>query len=189
MEHKNDYKEFDYFLRLAMIGDGYGKLRVVEMLRPLIISSIKKYCPVMREFEDLYADGVEVTLSLIETFDGKRSFLKYAKSYLKYHYLDTYKYLTNVESDMHEDEEVSIFDTIEADTDVEDEYLKKENKWTIREAIKTLTPREQQVINLFYYHRLGLSEIGNYLGISKWTVVNLKRNAITKLRKVLVKDF
>lgn len=184
---KNSYEKFDCFLSLAVIGDGRGKLAVVEMLEPLIISSIKRYCPIMREYEDLHSDGVEIVLHLIDTWDGKRSFLAYAKAYLKYHYLKTFKYLLDIEEDIHEnDEEDSLFDTFVSCDNIEEDFLIKEQKGLLQKAIDKLSDRQRQVIILYYYERLGLSEIGTYLGISKWTVVNLKRNAIKNLKKHLM---
>lgn len=183
---KNSYEEFDRYLSLAVIGDGRGKLAVVEMLEPLIISSIKRYCPIMREYEDLHSDGVSVVLHLIETWDGKRSFLAYAKAYLKYHYLKTFKYLLDIEEDIHDDdEEDSLFDTFASYDNIEEDFLIKEQEGLLQKAIDKLSDRQRQVIILYYYERLGLSEIGTYLGISKWTVVNLKRNAIKNLKKYL----
>lgn len=181
----NTYEEFNRYLNLAIIGDGQGKLKVIEMLNPLIISPIKRYCPIMREFDDLYSDGVEVILRLIETYDGKRSFLKYIKVNLKYHYLKTFTYLLQLEEDIHEDEENEIFETIASCDDIEEDFLDKEVRGILKEAINNLTERQRQVIVLYYYERLGLSEIATYLGISKWTVVNLKRNAIENLKKQL----
>lgn len=185
-ESKNSYEKFDYYLSLAAIGDGRGKLAVVEMLEPLIISSIKRYCPIMREYEDLHSDGIGIVLHLIETWDGKRSFLAYAKAYLKYHYLKTFKYLLDIEEDIRDDEEDSIFETLTSSDNIEEDFLIKEQEGLLQKAIDKLSDRQRQVIILYYYERLGLSEIGTYLGISKWTVVNLKRNAIKNLKKHLM---
>ncbi|MDD7352614.1 MAG: sigma-70 family RNA polymerase sigma factor [Peptoniphilaceae bacterium] len=184
----NDYKDFNRVLRSALVGEERSKVKVLDMLEPLIRSSIKSYCPVFSEFEDLYSDGRAVVLSCIEDFDNKRSFLKYVKSSLKYYYLNTYKYLLNVNSDVHEvasdDEEdsLNIFNSIDAGVDIEGDFLERERLGILKKAIDSLTPRQETVIRLFFYERLGLSDIANFLGISKWTVVNLKRNAIENMR-------
>lgn len=184
----NDYKDFNRVLRSALVGEERSKVKVLDMLEPLIRSSIKSYCPVFSEFEDLYSDGRAVVLSCIEDFDNKRSFLKYVKSSLKYYYLNTYKYLLNVNSDVHEvatdDEEDSldVFNSIDAGVDIEGDFLERERLGILKKAIDSLTPRQETVIRLFFYERLGLSDIANFLGISKWTVVNLKRNAIENMR-------
>lgn len=183
----NDYKDFNRVLRSALVGEERSKVKVLDMLEPLIRSSIKSYCPVFSEFEDLYSDGRAVVLSCIEDFDNKRSFLKYVKLSLKYYYLDTYKYLLNVNGDVHEaacDEEdnLDIFDSIDAGVDIEGDFLERERLGILKKAMDSLTPRQETVIRLFFYERFSLFDIANFLGISKWTVVNLKRNAIKNMR-------
>lgn len=184
---KNNYEDFDRVLKLAIIGENRAKAEIVEMLHPLIVSSIKKYCPVYSEFDDLYQDGISIILFCIEQFDNKRSFLKYVKSHLKFHFLDTYKYLKNFEKhiDDSDEDDMSVFDTISADVDIERDILENEKLDLLKEALDSLTARQEQVVRLYFYERLGLSEIADYLGISKWTVVNLKRNAIDNLREYI----
>lgn len=183
----NNYKDFDRVLRSALVGEERAKVKLIDMLDPLIRSSIKRYCPVYNEFEDLYSDGRAIILSCIEDFDNKRSFLKYVKLSLMYFYLDTYKYLLKVNSDIHHDggdgeEGLGIFDTLDAGLDIEGDFLECERLGILKDAIDSLTPRQETVVRLFFYERLGLSEIADFLGISRWTVVNLKRNAIKNLR-------
>lgn len=183
----NNYKDFDRVLRSALVGEERAKVKLLEMLDPLIRSSIKKYCPIFNEFDDLYSDGRAIVLSCIEDFDNKRSFLKYVKLSLKYFYLNTYKYLMDVKSDVYdspsdEEESLGIFDTIDAGVDIEGDFLESERLGILKDAIDSLTPRQETVIRLFFYERLGLSEIADFLGISRWTVINLKRNAIEGMR-------
>lgn len=190
----NSYEDFDRVLRSALVGEERARAKILSMLDPLIRSSIKRYCPVYSEFDDLYSDGRYMVLFCLENFDGKRSFLKYVKDYLKFTYLDNYKYLTNVERDLHDDdsdeEGLSIFDSLDAGVDIEADFLEAERKGILRDALDSLTPRQETVVRLFYYERLGLSEIADFLGISKRTVVNLKVAAIVNLRKfILNKNF
>ncbi|MEQ3347555.1 hypothetical protein [Peptoniphilus senegalensis] len=98
----NNYKDFDRVLNSALVGEERAKVKLLDMLEPLIRSSIKKYCPIFNEFDDLYSDGRAIVLSCIEDFDNKRSFLKYVKLSLKYFYLNTYKYLMDVKSDVYD---------------------------------------------------------------------------------------
>lgn len=188
---KNSYEDFDRVLRSALVGEARARAKILSMLDPLIRSSIKRYCPVYSEFEDLYSDGRYMVLECLEDFDGKRSFLKYVKSSLMYFYLNTYKYLTNVEGDLHDDadeEGLSIFDSLDAGVDIESDFLDAERLGILKEALDSLTPRQALVVRLFFYERLGLSEIADFLGISRWTVVNLKRNAIANLRKFILNN-
>ena len=183
----NNYKDFDRVLRSALVGEERAKVKLLDMLDPLIRSSINKYCPIYSEYEDLYADGRAMVLSCIEDFDNKRSFLKYVKDFLRYVYLEDYKYLTKFEDDVHEDkstdeESLGIFETIDAGVDIEGDFLESERLGILKDAIDSLTPRQETVVRLFFYERLGLSEIADFLGISKRTVINLKVNAINNMR-------
>lgn len=183
----NNYKDFDRVLNSALVGEERSKVKLLDMLDPLIRSSIKKYCPIFNEFDYLYSDGRAIVLSCIEDFDNKRSFLKYVKLSLKYFYLNTYKYLMDVNSDIHDspsddEESLGIFDSLDAGVDIEGDFLEGERLAILKDAIDSLTPRQETVVRLFFYERLGLSEIADFLGISRWTVINLKRNAIKGMR-------
>ena len=189
----NDYKDFNRVLRSALVGEERSKVKLLDMLDPLIRSSINKYCHIPSEYEDLYSDGRAMVLSCIEDFDNKRSFLKYVKSSLMYFYKNTYKYLRDVNSDIHDspsndEESLGIFDSLDAGVDIESDFLEAERMGILKEALDSLTPRQALVVRLFFYERLGLSEIADFLGISRWTVVNLKRNAIANLRKFILNN-
>lgn len=190
---KTSYDDFNRVLRSALVGEERARAKILHMLDPLIRSSIRKYCPVYSEFEDLYSDGRVMVLVCLDDFDGKRSFLKYVKEFLRYTYLNNYKYLTNVERDIHDDdtdeEGQSILDSLDAGVDIEGDFLESEESDLVRAAMKSLTPRQATVVRLFYYERLGLSEIADFLGISKWTVVNLKRTGLEKMRKFILNSY
>lgn len=186
------YEEFDDNLQLALTGDEDAKQRILDNLKPLIKSSIRRYCPIYEEYEDLYSDGIIVVLECLETFDRKRSFLKYVKSYLKYFYFETFRYLKKYQSvdisksrDCEDDLDGDFLSQISDDYILEDEFIKKENLEILTTAIGLLTDRQREILSLYYFQNLSLSEISEYLGISRWTVVNLKRNAVNNLRRFL----
>lgn len=188
----NSYEDFNRVLNSALVGEERSKVKLVNMLDPLIKSSIKKYCPIKREYEDLYSDGRAMVLFSIETFNHKSNFLHFVKLNLKYFYLDTYKYLLNVENDIRESEvkndnseegEITVFDTLDSGIDIEGDYIYREREGILRDAMNYLSPRQSLVVRLFYYERMSLSEIADFLGISVRTVVNLKSKAIENMKK------
>lgn len=191
---ENNYEDFNRVLKSALVGEERAKAKIISMLEPLIRSSIKRYCPVYSEFDDLYSDGRYIVLFCLEHYDNKRSFLKFVKDYLKYTYLDTYKYLTNLEKDVHDDnfddeDDLSIFDSLDAGVDIESDFVESERLGILKDAIDSLTPRQETVVRLFFYERMGLSEIADFLGISKWTVVSLKKAAISNMRKYIISHY
>lgn len=183
---RNSYQSFNKNLSLARLGDGSAKVDLINMLEPLIISSIKKYCPLPKEYEDLYSDCVLVILWCLENFDGKRSFLKYVKSYLKYYLLDTFKYLKNEpQRDSVNDLGEDLLNYIEDDFNLEESLIKKTDKQILNEAINSLAKRQREIIILYYYKDMSLKNISQKLKISKWTVVAAKKQALDKLKKKL----
>lgn len=159
------------------------KQELLETLNPLIISSISRYCPVRREFEDLLQDGRVIVLECIETYCKDRGhFLNYVKNYLKYFYLDTMKYLVKHESKI---------DLFEPNFDIEDghiteeDFLEREIEVELYKAIRKLTERQREVLVLYYFKGKSHSEIADKLGIKVRTVINTKMNAIAAIRKEL----
>lgn len=183
---RNSYQSFNKNLSLARLGNGSAKVDLINMLEPLIISSIKKYCPLPKEYEDLHSDCVLVILWCLENFDGKRSFLKYVKSYLKYYLLDTFKYLKNEpQRDSVNDLGEDLLNYIEDDFNLEESLIKKTDEQILNEAINSLAKRQREIIILYYYKDMSLKNISQKLKISKWTVVAAKKQALDKLKKKL----
>lgn len=182
-EEKEDYKKLNQQVKLAILGDGKAKLKVVEMLNPLIKYSIKRYCPIYKEYQDLYQDSVLIVLNCLENFDQKRSFPKYVKSYLKYFLLDTFRYLSQKpDMDSKDKEGEDILEKIEDNINIEKEFERKLDNIALTKAIKELPPRQRQIIVLYYLENMSIKEIGQKMAISKWTVVSAKKKALNKLR-------
>jgi len=55
----------------------------------------------------------------------------------------------------------------------------------LREAVRTLTPREQKIIRLRYYRDKTQMEIASEIGISQAQVSRVEKAALEKLRKQL----
>lgn len=185
-------KEFEYFdqvLAAALQGEEDAKAELTELLHPMLVAQIRKYCPIYEEYADLYQDGIVIILECLESYNPKYSFLKYVQSYLKYYYLDTYRYLVRKESEMTsapagED----LMDLLQSDMDLEGEVVRKEEAEVLEQALNFLTPRQSLIVRLYYFEHLGLSEIASFLHISYWTVVNTKRKAMKNLYLMLTKD-
>lgn len=55
----------------------------------------------------------------------------------------------------------------------------------LKKALDILTPRQRQVVNLFYGEDMSIGNIADKLGVAYRTVVNLKVRALDKMRKVI----
>ncbi|SHH53927.1 RNA polymerase sporulation-specific sigma factor [Anaerosphaera aminiphila DSM 21120] len=175
----------------ARSGDRDAKAVLVSKLNPLIKSSIKKYCPIWDYFEDLYQDGVVVVLKCIELHnENKGTYLNFVKNYLRFYYLNTFKYLLKDENGKvpmeDEREELNLLEFLEDDFNMEEHFLNLELSSHLKLALNKLTHRQRQVVVLYYHYNFTHEKIGNILEISKWTVVNTKRRAIEILKEELL---
>lgn len=186
------YREIEELLILSKKGDLESKESLTLKLKPLILSSIRRYYNRIDLYDDLIQEGYEIILRAIEDYDPHRkvNFLGYVKVLLKYHYLDKHKEKQirslNVEID---EKGTEIMDLIQEDQDEgpEARAMDRELKDELKDALRHLTNRQKEVVIYFYIRRLSIGEISHRLGISYRTVVNTKTIAIKKLRKRMVK--
>ena len=57
----------------------------------------------------------------------------------------------------------------------------------MHKCIDELSEKEQMIISLFYFRRLSIQEIADKLGIKYRAVINIKSNAVRKLRRKMSK--
>lgn len=63
----------------------------------------------------------------------------------------------------------------------------KEEEDSLHKCIDELSEKEQMIISLFYFRRLSIQEIADKLGIKYRAVINIKSNAVRKLRRKMSK--
>lgn len=86
---------------------------------------------------------------------------------------------------------LTLADTIEDETDIEEDLIKKELIQELYQEISKLTAQEQLVINLSFgvngCEKIKQNEIGIILNLSQAQVSRIKNNALSKLRKAMQK--
>jgi RNA polymerase sporulation-specific sigma factor len=184
------YEELNELLAKAKLGDKKSKQKILELLYPLIISSIRRYYNKSNEYEDLIQGGREVILYCINNFDETKGvhFLGYIKTRLRYFYLNKHneKLTISLNAKVGEDNEEEIVDLLKSDIENPlESLLRLEEKMILQDALSTLTTRQGEIIIDFYFENLTLDEISKKLDISYRTVVNTKTAALNKLRKQL----
>lgn len=182
------YKIIDELLEESRSGDLSSKELLLNKLRPLIISSINKYYPNSRDYEDLIQDGYVVVLECIDNFDPSKEvyFLGYVKTMLKYNYLQNHrrKAMISLNTPIGEDNESELVDLLESkDLGPLDFLLTNEVNNNLLKSLSVLGQRQRQIFVLFYIEKMSIGEIAQYLEISYRTVVNAKTRAIEKLKK------
>ncbi|WP_138160526.1 sigma-70 family RNA polymerase sigma factor [Peptoniphilus catoniae] len=181
-----DYKDFNSLLDRCLNGDNEARLDLLNALTPLIASSIKSYCPIWQEYEDLFQDGVLLVLECLEIYNpSKGRFLNFVKNYLRFYFLDTFKYLIVGEYFEDIDGKEDFANFLRDTANVEEEVLSRMDSDDLKRALGLLTKRQRDVIVMYYFLDMRLDRIGEALDIKRWTVVNTKRRAIEILRGFL----
>lgn len=71
----------------------------------------------------------------------------------------------------------------------EDKVIKREQLAYMQDAIKTLSEREQQILQLIYFEELSMKEVGYIYDISTPRVSQIHGKALLKLREALRKEY
>lgn len=172
-------------IEMARSGDGKATEDLIEALDPLIKKSIRSYYYRPGDFEDLAQEGRVEILKALESFDPTRGihFLGYIKVKLKYFYLEKNKKEKRCLSlDWEGEEGQSLVDSLEADGDIEKDLVFSEDLKRLKDAMKTLTPREREVVMGYFYQGRSMVDLAKSLNIAYRTVVNTKTRAIEKLK-------
>lgn len=190
MEGNFVYSEVVDLLEMSKDGDMEAKERLLYKLKPLILASIRRYYNRPNEYDDLIQEGYEVILKAIEEYKPNKGahFLGYAKLQLKYHYLNKHRekeyYSLNEPLG---DGEIELIDLIEDDTNILEDYIKKEEAEKLIRKLDTLSKRQKQILIEFYINENSMDEIAQKLNITYRTVANTKSSGINNLRKTMVK--
>ena len=191
----NKQSEIDFLLEKSREGSEKSKAALLENLKPLILSSIKKYHHAEYEFEELVHEGQLAVLECIEKFDKSLNvpFLGFVKSRLRYLYMNmSAKKIKknclslNDEITGKDGRKTELIDLLPDDFDFMNIIILNENISELKQALKNLSGREKQVVFMFYMEEMNLNQVSEKLGIAYRTVVNTKTNAIIKLRQTLI---
>ncbi|WP_160197843.1 sigma-70 family RNA polymerase sigma factor [Senegalia massiliensis] len=188
------YGKIDDLVKKAKLGEKEAKMELLKSYKPLILAQIKRYYFEKEEIDDLISEGYEVILKGIDKFDFSKGvyFSGYINTILRYHYLDklkSKKYVLSLDKKISsKDSNISLIDTLESETDIEKEYLYRELNDELIKNIEKLTIRQKQIIVMFYLRRVNINDISDRLGISYRTVINTKKNALEKLKKLYSKN-
>ncbi|WZL73724.1 sigma-70 family RNA polymerase sigma factor [Clostridiaceae bacterium 35-E11] len=172
--------------------DVLGQEVLLEKLKPLIFTSIKRYYFGKEAFEDLVQEGYMKILQEIERFDEERGvpFLGYIKLQLKFFYMEKGKrerhtWSLNQQLDVGDDS-IAFLDMLRDETvDIEKDMIQEEEMFLIKQGIQQLSYKQREVIELYFYKRMNMRQIAQQLGVHYKTVAKRKKTALQKLRESL----
>lgn len=178
--------EIEGLVKSAKKNNREAQGELVLRLRPLIISSIKKYYYGSLDFEDLLQEGNLKILDSLKSFEEERGvhFLGYIKLQIKYHYLElsriktealTLNNLTKEGSEM-----IDIL--VDESQDTEAMIINNEAFEGLKKALGNLTPKQIQIIDYVYLKGYKMTKVSKLLGLHYQTIVALKNRAIKNLK-------
>ena len=191
---KYTLEEFNFHLKQSLEGSLESRERIMYMSTPLIKSSIKKYFLGNISYEDLLQEGYLIIAECLNDYiqDKNVPFLGYAKTRLRFYYMDLGRKSNREECDslnrhvVGKEGSVEVIELLEdTNASAEDKIVKYEEYLFLLKSLKILTRRETQIIRLYYFQNKTMKEISNGLELSYRTVVNIKTSAIKKLRNCL----
>lgn len=185
------YSEIDKLVALSKNGDKKAKERLIISLKPLILSSIKRYYNYYSKYDDLLQEGYEMILRTVEDYDDSKGsrFLGYLKLQLKYHYLNKHKEKIELSLNETVDEEKEFIDLLEdKGLGPLDTIINREEKEILFKGLSYLSNRQVEILIYYYIYKMTMVEISQKLGLSYRTVVNTKTKAVDKLKNIINKN-
>ena len=182
--------DINYIIQESLKGDKIYVEILLKRLNPVIFKNIYTYwSPSDPLTQDLQLEGYMIILQSLKDFDTDRKvhFLQYVKIRLYYFYKDYFK--KSIKNDalsmdhLYETGRELISDCRDQLTSI----ILKEEEDSLHKCIDELSEKEQMIISLFYFRRLSIQEIADKLGIKYRAVINIKSNAVRKLRRKMSK--
>ena len=178
---------FNKMVEKARAGDKEMLGEIIKSLQPLLISSIKRYYNKPKEYEDLMQDGNLKIIESINDYDKDKGvhFLGYIKMNIKFLYLDKHKqrFHQSLNQQIGDGETEMMDILVGEEIDFLENIIKGEYREILSRTLDLLTPRQRQVIELYYGRNMGIDDIAKDLGVAYRTVVNTKTRALEKMRK------
>ena len=190
-----EQEEKEYFIKMGN-GSEEARNRLIEHNLRLVAHVVRKYESSKEEMEDLISIGTIGLIKAIKTYNNERGvrLATYAARCIENEVLMHLRNIKKVKQEVSlydpigydkEGNEISLIDILTTDNEIIDKVERKFQEAKIRRKMKSLTKREQEVIEMRYGLFNGLKEtqreIARKLGISRSYVSRIEKKALKKL--------
>lgn len=186
--------DINHLIDKSIKGDENSKDELLIRLKPVILASIKRYYNRYELYDDLIQEGYELILKALSDYDREKGvhFLGYVKTFLRYHYLNKYNGdpdVVSLNQPIGDEKDIELIDTVVDNKPTPEAIIIRNYEINeLLENIHSLTEKQRQIIILYYIEENSIGQISKKLNISYRTVVNIKTNAVKKLRNKLKKN-
>lgn len=154
-------------------GDEKELLEIIEMFNPLIM----KYARLLDE-EDTKQDLILHLIKVMKKIPTEKKLknkeiVGYVAKAIRNEYINLSKKRDRVK-----------LNEVELNLDIEIEYEECEYEFEILDMFKVLSKKECFIMRLLYVHYLSISEVADYMKISRQAVNQAKNRALKKIKKM-----
>lgn len=154
-------------------GDEKELLEIIEMFNPLIM----KYARLLDE-EDTKQDLILHLIKVMKKIPTEKKLknkeiVGYVAKAIRNEYINLSKKRDRVK-----------LNEVELNLDIEIEYEECEYEFEILDMFKVLSKKECFIMRLLYVHYLSISEVADYMKISRQAVNQAKKRALKKIKKM-----
>ncbi len=182
IDHLDASKNPESYIKIRIKGAIYDYLRSLDFGSRNIRDKEHKIKDIIRNFQNEYQrepTDEEISNILGETLEEYQNSL----------YKISFSYLQSLEDIVYkitEETEKSYDNFVSSDIETpEENVLKLDLEYRLKEAIEKLEDREKLVLQLLFYEELGIKEVAEILGISLSRVSQIKSQALFKLKDYL----
>jgi RNA polymerase sporulation-specific sigma factor len=172
----------------AKNGSTEASLHILQSLKPLLLSNIKRY-GLSQNLDDMLSEGNIEILKAVCDYDPSLNtpFLGLVKSRLRFLYLNMAKKKPReigLDAPLSDSDGLTVMDILKDDGPlVEEQVLSDLDNQRLIWALSSLTPRQRQIVELYFIQGLSMVDISKALSLHYQTVVKIKDTALTNLKK------
>ena len=176
---------------LAKSGDKEAMGEIVGKFTPFVIKTAKSIYIKSWDIEDLIQIGQVSIIKAVNMFDTDKSngFTSYVTNAIMRNFYtlirDNVKKTSYCSLNSSNEEGSELIDIIASDEDIEEDFIKEEEKRRLTKALNKLLEQEKEIIYWFYFENRTLQDYVNFKGIAYRTAVDRKKRALIKLRTII----
>lgn len=160
-------------------GDNESLLKIIEIFNPLLI----KYSKLI-DGEDTKQDLIMHLISVINKikFDNKnlcedKMIVGYVAKSIRNEYIRLSRKRNKI-----------LLNELELNLDIEIEYDGFDSEFEMLDTFKVLSEKEAYIMKLIYVYYLSVSEVSDYMKISRQAVNQAKNRALNKIKNIYLSD-
>lgn len=164
---------------------------ITKSFLPFVVKTARSIYIKGWAIEDLIQSGQIAVIKAVNMFDVNKSngFTSYVTNTIKRNFYtlirDNVKKTSYCSLNSLNEEGSELINVISSEEDLEEDFIRKEEKRMVRKALNKLSEKEKEIIFWFYFQKKTLQDYASFKGIGYRTAVDIKKRALINLRRNL----